>query len=93
MEEYSPELKEVIAVIHQEHRRTQIVFGISLIILSIIMMVLVPGIIRMETSSTSQQRLYVDSPSPQPGVFHTSSSTSTHGAAATSTGSSTNQTH
>lgn len=42
MDTTSPELQELIAVIRREHRRTQVVFGISIIILSLVIMFTAP---------------------------------------------------
>lgn len=42
MDTTSPELQELVAVIRREHRRTQIVFGISIIILCLVIMFTAP---------------------------------------------------
>lgn len=42
MDNTSPELQELVAIIRREHRRTQIVFGISIIILSLVIMFTAP---------------------------------------------------
>lgn len=43
-------MQELIAVIRREHRRTQVIFGISIIILALVITFIAPGIIRMETN-------------------------------------------
>lgn len=43
------ELHEVIKIIQKEHRSTRRVFGISIIILALLLAILAPGIIRQES--------------------------------------------
>lgn len=77
MDTYSSELQEIIAVIRREHRRTQIVFGISIIILALIIMFIAPAAIRQEVDPGNQDGSYA-SPLPQaPDATGTSTASST----------------
>ena len=43
---HSPEMQEVLELVRKENRRTQIVFGGGIIVLSIVIMIIAPGGVR-----------------------------------------------
>lgn len=80
MEPISPELQEVINVIRREHRRTQIIFGISIIILAVVVAFVVPGIINMESNNQNTGNNAGDASLPGTPVSGTTTATGTPGA-------------
>lgn len=83
MDTTSPELQEIMAVIRREHRRTQLVFGVSIIILAVVIALVVPGIIRMESGvgQESIKGIKVDT-SAQAGIPGTEAPTNATGTSA-----------
>jgi hypothetical protein len=53
--EQNADIERLIEILHKEHRSTQLVFGLSIIILALILMVIAPEVIR-----TRMQDTYVD---------------------------------
>lgn len=48
------DINKVIEIVQKEHRSTRRVFGISIIILALLLMILAPGIIRIESQHVSE---------------------------------------
>lgn len=60
--ERTPELEEILALIRKEHRHTQLVFGVSIIVLSLVLMVIAPVVIRSAIPDTLQGPDYAMDP-------------------------------
>jgi hypothetical protein len=50
--ERSPEFQEIIETIQREHRHTQLVFGLGIVVLSGVLMYVAPAVIRTEFANS-----------------------------------------